>query len=145
MTKSLLFEHCDRKHLALWVMRISVVSLHTRFRAFPLERLAQHLPPSVAYALYLRVASTFILRCCAPVTLFVSLARRLFERACRTRGGAITPSTQARQCSNSPPVVVGAFHLGRQSIAQDFSRFVNIIDSCYIFCMRRSEILSGLL
>jgi hypothetical protein len=40
---------------------------------------------------------------------------KLFERACCTGAGAITPSTQARQCSNSPLlIVVGAFHFARK-------------------------------
>jgi hypothetical protein len=113
-----------------WVVRVSVVSLHTRCRAFPPQHLAQHLlPPSPMHYNCATVTSAFILRRCAPVTIFVYHARRLFERACRTGAGAITPSTQARQCSNSPLAVVGAFHFARKSIAWDFRIFVNKIDA----------------
>jgi hypothetical protein len=110
-----------------WVVRISVVSLHTRFRAFPPQRPAQHrLPPSPMHYIRATVASTFILRRCAPVTMFVYQARRHFERACRTNAGAITPSTHARQCSNSPLAVVGAFHFARKS---NFRIFVDKMDA----------------
>jgi hypothetical protein len=78
-------------------------------------------------------ASAFILRRCAPVNLFVYQAPRLFERACRTGAGAKTPSTHARQCSNSPLAVVGAFHFARKSIAWDFRLFVNKIDALLQF------------
>jgi hypothetical protein len=55
-----------------WVVRISVVCLHTRFRTFPPQRLAQHLlPPSPMHYICATVASSFILRHCPPVTLFV--------------------------------------------------------------------------
>jgi hypothetical protein len=77
----------------------------------------------------------FNLRRCAPVALFVEPARRLFERACRTGAGAITRSTQARQCSNSPLVVVGTFHFARKSIAWDFRIFVNKIDAWLHFLL----------
>jgi hypothetical protein len=113
-----------------WVVRLSVVSLHTRFRAFTPQRPAQHLlPQSPMRYICATVASAFILRHCAPVTIFVQPTRRLFERACRTGAGAITQSTQARQCSNSPLAVVGAFHFARRSIAWDFRIFVTKINA----------------
>jgi hypothetical protein len=121
-----------------WVVRISVVSLHTRFRAFPPQRSAQRLlPPSSRHYICATVAPAFIMRRCAPVTHFVQPARRLFEGACRTCVGAVTPSTQARQCSNLPLVVVGAFHFGRKSIAYDFRRFVNKIDAWLHFLLAK--------
>jgi hypothetical protein len=83
------------------------------------------------------VASTFILRRCAPVTLFVYQARRLFEKSCRTGAGAITPSKHARQCSNSSLAVVGAFHFARKSIAWDFRIFVNKIDAWLHFILAK--------
>jgi hypothetical protein len=51
--------------------------------------------------------------------------------------GAITPSTQARQCSNSPLAVVGAFHFARKSIAWDFRIFVNKIDAWLHFVLAK--------
>jgi len=77
--------------LTLWpkaasplVVRVLVVSLHTRCREFPPQRPAHHLlPPSPMYYISVTVASASILRRCAPVTLFVYHARRLFKRACR--------------------------------------------------------------
>jgi hypothetical protein len=86
--------------------------------------------PSVAYALYLRYRriSVHIAALCARY-YFVYQARRRFERACRTGAGEITPSTHARQCSNSPLAVVGAFYFARKSIAWDFRIFVNKIDA----------------
>ena len=115
-----------------------MVSLHTRFLAFPPQRPAQHLlPPSPMHYFCAAVASSFILRRCAPVTLFVYQARRLFERACRTGAGATTPSTHARQCSNSPLAVVGAFQVARKSIAWDFLIFVNNIDAWLHFLLAR--------
>ena len=71
------------------------------------------------------IASAFILRRCATVTLFVYQVRRLLERACRTDAGAITPSTHARLCSNSPLAIVGAFHFARIGIGLDFKIFAN--------------------
>jgi hypothetical protein len=71
-------------------------------------------PPSVAYALYFRdhritidiaaLCARYSFRLINTATLWKSV-----PHGC----GAITPSTQARECSNSPLVVVGAFHLGR--------------------------------
>jgi hypothetical protein len=103
-------------------------------------------PLSVAYALYLRDRriSVHIARC-APVTRFLYKARRLFERACRMGAGAITPSTHARQCSNSPLAVVGAFHFARKGIAWDFRNLSIKSTHDYIFYLRRCEFLSGLL
>ena len=107
-------------------MCVSVESLHTRFLAFPPQRPAQHLlPPSPMHNICATVASAFILRRCAPVTFFVYQVRRLLERACRTDAGAITPSTHARLCSNSPLAIVGAFHFARIGNALDFKIFAN--------------------
>jgi hypothetical protein len=53
----------------------------------------------------------------------------LKERAACMGAGAKTPNTQARQCSNSPLVVVGAFYFARKSNAWDFRIFVNKIDA----------------
>jgi hypothetical protein len=93
------------------------------------QRPAQHLlPPSSMYYICATIASAFILRRCAPVTLFIYQARRLFERACRTGACAITPCTHARQCLNSLLAFVGAFQFARKNIAWDFRIFVNKID-----------------
>jgi hypothetical protein len=56
----------------------------------------------------------------------------LKERAARVHG-TITLSTQARECSNSPLVVVSEFYFERKSIALGFRRFDNKIDARFIF------------
>jgi hypothetical protein len=109
-----------------------------RFRAFPQQQPAQHLlRPSPMHYICATVAQAFTLRRCAPVTLFVYQARRRFERACRTGAGAITPSTQPRQWSNSPLVLVGAFHFARNCFAWDFRRFVNKLDAWLHFLLAK--------
>jgi hypothetical protein len=122
---------------------LSVVCLHTRFHALPPLRTAQHLP---LYRVRIIFAQSFVLRRFEPVPPFVLPARRLFERACRTGAGARTPSTHARLCSNSPPVVVCAIHRGRAKalpwITEDLSRQAR--HGC-IFYLPRCEILSGIL
>ena len=67
------------------VVRVLVVSLHTRCREFSLQRPAHHLlPPSPMYYISATVASAFILRRCAPVTYSSTLhGHCLKERAVR--------------------------------------------------------------
>jgi hypothetical protein len=97
-------------------------------------------PPSVAYALHLRDrrTSVHIAALCARYSFRLTCTAIVWKSACRTGAGAITPSTQARQCSNSPlAVVIGAFHFARKSNAWDFGRFVNKIDACLHFLLAK--------
>jgi hypothetical protein len=129
-----------------WVVRISLVSLHTRFRAFSPQRPDQHLlPPSPMCYICATVASTFILRRCAPATLFVCQARRLFERACRTGAGAITQSTHARSVRTRPSQLSAHSILRAKALPGISGNLLIKSTHGYIFYLRRCEIFSGLL
>jgi hypothetical protein len=62
-----------------WVVQISMVCLHTRFRAFPPQHLAQHRPqPSHVQLFCATVAQSFILRALSPL-LVSSIANELWR------------------------------------------------------------------
>jgi hypothetical protein len=125
-----------------------MVSLHTRFRAFPPQRPAQQLLlPSLMHNMRTASAQSFVLRRFHPVAFFVYPAWRLFERALFLRVRvrrlhALKPGS-ARIC---PP-----YHVSAQSILgakvlprsledlsvkqmQDFSFLCEGTKSCPEFC-----------
>jgi hypothetical protein len=119
-----------------WVVSISVLSLHTRFRAFPPQRLAQHLlAPSPMHHICATVASTFILRRCAHVTVFcltsTATVWKSVPHGCgRDNPKYISPALEfTPRCYRRIPFWTQMYCLGFQDICQ-YNRRIATFSTC---------------
>jgi hypothetical protein len=95
-------------------------------------------PPSVAYAFHLRDRRISIHIAALCARYYVHLTNTAIVCKSVPHGcGRDSPKYTSPAVLNFSPIVVGAFHLGRRSIAYDFRRFVNGIDAWLHFLLSK--------